>query len=368
MLAPVRRIAPLLGICLIPVHAGAVETLRIAMEDAGATVEVSGKSLSIGQDEEEAEFNPLDSTRARVRVVDGKLEINGTAWEQDAIRLRLGVDDPQQAIRVGGFRIRGDLVIRLRSARLQLINVLPLEEYLVGVVGAEMPPAFPLEALKAQAVAARTYALRKKLDAADASTHLGTGVLHQVYRGLSRHDERVRQAVEATRGEILTFNLEPIEAYFHASCGGRTESGQAALGRDLPYLQPVACPCGKVASNAWELSVSGADLKALFGIAEGSSLGIAARSGTGRVRTLSMGSNRLLDAVELRQKLGYDRLKSLWFGLERGDAGGIKLVGKGHGHGAGMCQWGARAFASQGRGYREILLHYYPGVEVQQLY
>ncbi len=367
-LAALRRIVPLLGICLIPVHAGAVETLRIAMEEPGGAAEVSGKSLSLGPDDEEADFKPLDSTRARVRAVDGRLEINGVAWEQDAVRFRLGGDDPDLAIRVGGFRIRGDLVIRLRSARLQLINVLPLEEYLVGVVGAEMPPAFPLEALKAQAVAARTYALRKKLDAADASTHLGTGVLHQVYRGLSRHDEKVRQAVEATRGEILTFDLEPIEAYFHASCGGRTESGQAALGRDLPYLQPVACPCEKLALNKWELSVSGTDLKALFGIPEGSSLGIAARSGTGRVRTLSLGSNRFLDAVELRQKLGYDRLKSLWFGLERGNAGGIKLSGKGHGHGAGMCQWGARAYAAQGRGYREILLHYYPGVEVQQLY
>jgi stage II sporulation protein D len=162
--------------------------------------------------------------------------------------------------------------------------------------------------------------------------------------------------------------LEPIEAYFHASCGGKTESGQPALGRDLPYLQPVACPCGKLALSRWELSVSAADLRRLFGIPEGASLGIAARSGTGRVRTLSLGSNRFLDAVEFRQKLGYDRVKSLGFELERVDAGGIKLVGRGHGHGAGMCQWGAKAYAAQGRDYREILLHYYPGVEVQQLY
>ena len=367
-LPSVRRIGPLLCVCLIPLRAAGVETLRIAMEETGSTVEVSGRSLLFGRDDEEAQFAPLNSSRAKVRPVDGQLEVNGAPWEHEAVRFRLTDSDSEGSIRTHGFTVRGDVVVRLHSSRLQLINVLPLEEYLLGVVGAEMPPGFPDEALKAQAIAARTYALRKKLDAADPSVHLGASVLHQVYRGLSRPDQRVREAIEATRGEILTFNLEPIEAYFHASCGGKTEAGQPALSRDLPYLRSVECPCGKLASNRWEVSISAAELHQLFGIRDGGAMSISGRSNTGRVKALLLGAGRSLDAVEFRQKLGYDRVKSLWFELERAGDGAIKIVGRGYGHGAGLCQRGAKVLADQGRSYRDILLHYYPGVEIQQLY
>lgn len=346
----------------------AVETVRIAMEPASGVVDVTAPGLAVGRDDEEADFTPISSGRARVRAAEGRLEINRTGWEHDALRFRRLPEGVEGAIRVGSFKVRGDLVVRLHSGRLQLINVLPLEEYLLGVVGAEMPATFPVEALKAQAVAARTYALKKKLDAADPAVHLGAGVLHQVYRGLSRTDEQVRSAVEGTRGEVLTSNLEPIEAYFHASCGGRTESGEAALSRELPYLQPVECPCGKLASSRWELSVSAQELRSLFGVSDLSDVKITARSATGRVRTLSLGAGRFADAVEFRQKLGYERIKSLWFDLERPAGSSIRILGRGFGHGAGMCQWGAKVYAQQGRNYREILLHYYPGVEIQQLY
>ncbi len=362
-----RVVAPL-AIALSSVSAQAVETVRIAMEPASAAVDVFASSLAIGRDDEEADFTPLHSTRARVKAVDRGLEINGKPWEHDAIRFRPSPPDSDGTIRVGTFKVRGDLVVRLRSSGLQLINVLPLEEYLLGVVGAEMPVTFPVEALKAQAVAARTYALKKKLDAGDPAVHLGAGVLHQVYRGLSRRDEQIRQAVESTRGEVLTSDLEPIEAYFHASCGGKTESGQAALTRELSYLQPVECPCGKLSTTRWQLSLSAQELRSLFGASDLSQMKISARSATGRVRTLSLGRGRIVDAVEFRQKLGYDRVKSLWFDLDRASGESIKIVGRGFGHGAGLCQWGAKAYAQQGWGYREILLHYYPGVEIQQLY
>jgi stage II sporulation protein D len=210
--------------------------------------------------------------------------------------------------------------------------------------------------------------LKKKLDAGDGAVHIGAGVLHQVYRGLSRSDEQIRQAVEETRGEVLTSDLEPIEAYFHASCGGKTESGQAALTRELPYLQPVECPCGKLSTTRWELSVSAQELKNLFGASDLSQMKISARSATGRARILSLGHGRVVDAVEFRQRLGYERVKSLWFDLDRQSGESIRIVGRGFGHGAGLCQWGAKAYAEQGWGYREILLHYYPGVEIQQLY
>jgi len=272
------------------------------------------------------------------------------------------------ALSAGGRTVRGEVVVRSHKGHLQLVNVVTLEQYLAAVLGSEMPVSFPEEALKAQAVAARTYALQKKLEALGQPFHLGSSVLHQVYGGLAREEARTRAAVEATRGEVLTYELAPIEAYFHASCGGRTEGGQAALGRPLPYLASVPCTCGRTAQAHWEVALQPQELKALFG-AEVRKLEVDGRSGTGRVQGLR-GGGRRLDAVSFRQKLGYTRVKSLWFEVLQPRKKGqpVVLRGNGYGHGAGLCQVGARTHAEDGWDYRRILAHYYPGAELQRVY
>jgi stage II sporulation protein D len=260
------------------------------------------------------------------------------------------------------------VVVRLHKGGLQLINVIPLESYLVAVLGSEMPRSFPMEALKAQAVAARTYALFKKLEAYGQPFHLGSSVLHQVYGGVAQEDERTREAVEATRGEVLTFELEPAEAYFHASCGGKTESGADALNRELPYLVSVDCPCGKLVASAWSLTLSQGQLRQALHSADEVDLSVASRSRSGRVQRLRWGAARSIDGVSFRARLGYSKLRSLAFEVERGKDGAVVLSGRGFGHGAGLCQWGAKGLADEGRDYREILFHFYRGVELQRLY
>jgi stage II sporulation protein D len=293
-------------------------------------------------------------------VVGDAVRFRATAPEADAAQ-----EEGTAPLRANGRDVRGDVVVRLSKGRLQLINVLPLEDYLAAVLGSEMPVSFPLEALKAQAVAARTYALQKKLEAYGSPFHMGSSVLHQVYGGLDREDARTRAAVAATRGQVLTYELAPIEAYFHASCGGRTESGASALQRDLPYLQPVDCPCGDLPASRWSAQVTRAEME---GALRFSSAGLrtAARTSTGRVSRVAAGEHSL-DAAQLRQRVGYTRIKSLDFELER-TAQGFRLNGRGYGHGAGLCQWGAKVLADRGQGYAEILAHYYPGAELQQLY
>jgi stage II sporulation protein D len=249
--------------------------------------------------------------------------------------------------------------------RLQLINVLPLEEYLAAVLGGEMPASFPEEALKAQAVAARTYAMEKKLGSLGEPYYLGSSVLSQVYAGISREDARTKAAVKETRGQILTFHLQPIEAYFHASCGGRTESGRDALGRDLPYLKPVDCPCGKLPQSHWSLKLSDDALEEALGH-DADSLRVLSRTPTGRAQRLEVGGHRM-DATAFRAKVGYSRVKSLSFTVEE-EGKGFLLRGKGYGHGAGLCQWGAKVYADRGWSYRKILAHYYPGTDLQTLY
>jgi stage II sporulation protein D len=249
---------------------------------------------------------------------------------------------------------------------------LRLEDYVAGVVSGEMPASFPPEAQKAQAVAARSYALTRKLDAraAGRAHDIGTGVLHQVWSATP--GAAARAAADATAGEVLVAGREPVEAYFHAACGGRTEGGLAALGRDLPYLAPAECGrCGGAPGVAWSVRVSAADLaRAAGGTGTARAARVAARTATGRaerVEVVLRGRTVSVPAVDLRQRLGFARLPSLAFDL-REHGGDFVLQGRGRGHGAGLCQWGAAALAREGVGYREILARYYPGADVVRMY
>ncbi len=276
-------------------------------------------------------------------------------------------------VRMGDRTLSTSVQVERGATGLTVVEELPLDEYVAGVLSGEMPRSFPAEAQKAQAVAARTYALVKKIEAeaSGRGAHLGASVLSQVYVG-GAASPQARAAVEATRGEVLVFGNEPVEAFFHASCGGRTESGLDALGRDLPYLTSVTCGyCNEAPGVRWKLALSGADLARAVGLpARVTALQVAERSGSGRaarVELTSGGRVVSLAAADLRQRLGYSRLPSLAFEVvER--KGIITFEGRGQGHGAGLCQWGAAGMARAGKGYREILAHYYPGTRVVKMY
>lgn len=342
----------------------AAETMRIAVGPETARVTIEGDMLAMGDDVDDAVFAKLEATKLVITQSEGRLALDGTPKLLDVVRVHSGAggDAP---VTVNGTRVRGDVVVLPGKSQLAVVNVIPLEDYLVGVLGSEMPKSFPLEALKAQAIAARTYALNKKLEQYGQPFHLGSSVISQVYKGLDVEDPRTREAVDSTRGLVLTWMLQPIEAYFHASCGGKTESGGEALGRDLPYLKAVDCPCGKLPTSHWTLKLGAADLKPL-GTAKSAAIQVQGRTPTGRARRVSLGS-RSMDAVTFRERIGYMKLKSLAFDVEKAKDGWV-IEGHGFGHGAGLCQWGARVYAEKGWGYEKILQHYYPGTELQALY
>lgn len=342
----------------------AAETMRIAVGPESSRVVLEGDDLWVGADADDASFEAFSAQKVTLTLVRGGLLVEGEPAPAKALRFRSG-GDGKGVIAVNGTRVRGDLVVIVGKSQLAAVNVLGLEDYLVGVIGSEMPKSFPSEALKAQAIAARTYALNKKLEQYSQPYHLGSSVISQVYKGLDAEDPRTREAVEATRGLVMTWQLQPIEAYFHASCGGRTESGAEALGRDLPYLKAVDCPCGRLSTSHWTLNLKQTDLKS-FGATKAGAIKVQGRSSTGRARRVEIGA-RSLDAVTFRERIGYMKLKSLHFEVAKsGD--GWKLAGHGFGHGAGLCQWGARVYAEKGWDYPKILQHYYPGVELQTLY
>ena len=279
-------------------------------------------------------------------------------------------------LELDGRELAGRLELFADKGGLVAVNVVDLEDYVAAVVASEVPPSWPAEALRAQAVAARTFAVAQKIaQGPGARAHLGASVLDQVYKGTAHPAKAALQAARDTGGEVLTWGAAPIAAYFSASCGGKSESAEVAFN-----LPPGATPYLRGGDpdddeRPWTKriplrEIAAALRKAGRMKAEVQGLRIASRSESGRARTVSLktpGGARSLAAVELRQILGYRELPSLLFEVTvDGDAAVFK--GAGSGHGVGLCQWGARGRALKGAGYREILAHYYPGAEIRRMY
>ena len=351
--------------------ARAGEVVRIALAVDAARVTLSGAGLTMTPLAEQADRVKLEGERAEVVVAGDAVVVNGAALE--AAGATFTAEGPLRTSATPIALEEGEVEVRRAAGGLQVVHTLPLEDYVAAVVGAEMPLAFPPEALKAQAVATRTFAVYKKLEAVAEGRgwHLGATVLDQVYRG-TRVDPRARAAALATEGEVLVYDHAPIAAYFHSTCGGRTERGADALGRDLPYLVSVPCTrCRESPRYRWEVKVSAEELGRAAGL-PGPAVGasVASRTASGRaarVAILGAGRRVVLSAVDLRQRLGYDRLPSLAFEVSLG--GGEALFrGRGAGHGAGLCQWGAAGAARTGESYRQILAYYYRGTELIRMY
>lgn len=350
---------------LLALPARAAETVRIAIVDGATQITLAGKDLEVRQLEVGEKYAPAPGGRSVVYLSNGEMMLDGAP-----VRAVEGVKYRSKGfVRVAEKPVRGEIEVRPDGkGKLIAINVIPLEDYLAAVLGSEMPASFPPQALRAQAVAARTYAVHKKIQAWGKPYHLGATVLHQVYGGAKAEDPRTLEAVRATEGEVLVWKMEPLEAYFHSSCGGRTEDGVHALGRNLPYLKPVDCPCSDYSHTRWTAVLDADDFKRLLpGVRE---VEVQRRTPTRRADRLRLESkrgSRVVTGVELRQVVGYSKVKSLWFDVER-KGGRFVLEGRGYGHGAGMCQWGARRLAEQGWDYRRILAHYYVGSELRKMY
>jgi stage II sporulation protein D len=275
-------------------------------------------------------------------------------------------------VKLDGQKLPGTLELYAEGGRLLAVNVVDLERYVAAVVSSEVPRSWPVEALKAQAVAARTFAVAQKVaSGAGARAHLGASVLDQVYRNAADPPVSALDAARATGGEVLTWGAAPIAAYFSASCGGRSESAEAAFRLtpgSTPYLRGGDADDD---DRSWMVRIPMAEISAALRRAgrmraEVFSVELQSRTPSGRAGMLLLNHSKLA-AVELRQILGYRRLPSLLFDVET-DGKEAVFRGRGSGHGVGLCQTGAKNRAEAGASYREILAHYYPGAEIRRMY
>jgi stage II sporulation protein D (peptidoglycan lytic transglycosylase) len=267
---------------------------------------------------------------------------------------------------VDGTHYQGKIEIWKDSAGLYLINELPLEEYVKHVVSAEVGMNWDLEALKTQAVIARTYALYQKSINNNTNYDLTSTVLDQVYKG-NVVDAKISYAVAQTKGEVLTYDGKLIEAFYHSTCGGETEDPQEVFGKNYPYLRPVKSKCDLSPYWSWDREIPLEEIGRALGVSGIKDISIQSYTSTGRVRVLKVLYDKgvlTVKATDLRKMLGWKRLPSTKFTFTRkGDE--LVFEGKGYGHGVGLCQWGALEMAREGKSYREILSFYYPGTTIQ---
>jgi stage II sporulation protein D len=270
-------------------------------------------------------------------------------------------------ISVNDRKLMGALWVILQKAELVLINRLPLEDYLVATVGSEMPKSFPPEALKAQAVAARTYALSRKITREGAAAHLRSSTLDQVYGGLAHESKETREAVSATAGEVLVYERQPIEAFFFSSCSGHTRDGATVFGGEYPYLKSVECAsCAQERPATWSTRQTLKDLERKLGT-KVQRLEPAGKTVDGRAEAIvAFPSGKRFAPEIIRKLVGYTVVKSADFSIAC-DKVACTLNGTGYGHGVGLCQHGAKGMAKAGKTYRAILSHYYPGAVIRRL-
>ncbi|MEW6584818.1 MAG: SpoIID/LytB domain-containing protein [Nitrospirota bacterium] len=306
-------------------------------------------------------LNAYASETVRVLIVN---DAYSTIPDKNEKMERLG--RMQGDLLVSGTRYTGNIDVWKGESGIHIINEIPLEEYIKDVVAVEVSPDWDMEALKAQAVVSRTYALYQKRMNGGALYHLASSTLHQVYKG-NNPDVRVSYAVEETRGEILTYDDSPIEAFYHSTCGGKTEDSEEVFGRGHPYLRPVESPCTLSPYSSWEREIPFREIEKALNVQGIKDVWIRSRTATGRVRHLAVthgGGVMSVSATDFRKAVGWTRLPSTNFTIQKQDDT-VVFSGKGYGHGIGLCQWCALEMARDGKNYKEILSHFYPGAVIQ---
>ena len=343
-------------------------TIRVALLDAARVAELRGSDIYVS-------------------------EIGGGAtgaWRIDVVRaVPAGTGIEIDGRRAPAFRLRSERPIRLnnrdypstleivRSGEgLAVINELPLEDYVVGVLRAEASEKWPLEMLRAQAIVSRTYAAYHRSIAGSKPYHILASTLHQQYAGRVPPSSPIWGAVRDTAGQVLLWEGEVFPAFYHTESGGYTEDPRMIFAaRNVPALKPVRCEFSAGSPHYyWSLDVRLTELgdalrKGDVNVGPVTAIDVTERTPSLRAATVTVHGGRgsaRLRGNDFRRMLGYDALKSTLFAVAL-DGEWAHFSGRGYGHGAGMCQWGAKGMAEQGYSAPKILEFFYPGTVLGSL-
>lgn len=345
----------------------------------------------------------IEISAGRITIAEQSFTSSEGDWDPKRTSLRLGiratiVPDSPHIFNLNGDDYRGKLKLIINSdgKSFDAINLVPLEPYLAGVVGAEMPDYWEPEALKAQAIAARTYCLYiKNRFGSKRGWDLNKTQANQVYLGVKAESAQIWSAVNETYGQVLvcehpdgTEDIFP--AYYSSVCGGHTENSKRVFGDSFQPLVGVACPyCKDVAKLSlffWPMAkfdkstVTTSLLRRyprLKQLGEITNIVPVEKSNYGKFSRLtkvklvgSTGSSDFLRAEDFRLSIDPTgrKLRSTICRIVKWDGKWAFLSGRGWGHGVGMCQYGAQGMATEGKTASEILIYYYPVSKIVSVY
>lgn len=368
--------------------ANEANVLRVRVQTAKSRVELRGVSLKLDGEIHGARWTTHGLAHLDIKWSNGYFKIKE---KNSALTAKLAGNSLHirgAFMQLNGKRVTDELRILRRSTGLMdVVVVMPLEEYLAGVIPAEMPLNWPSEALKAQAVAARSFALKVASQRRNKSFDLDTTVYDQVHRfeeDLALHPEKkekLKRVIDATLGEVLLDESDKIlKAFYSADCGCSSEDPKYVWGEVSSFSAVKDPTCLKRKPKSWELVINKRDLRSRLmkelnlppdGVIRG--LHIGGRSPSGRVSSViavveasgKIVTNKLSSQV-FRKLVGFDKVRSTDFALDW-QADVLHIKGQGVGHGVGLCQYGARILAQDGSSYQDILKTYYPRAKIKTL-
>jgi len=373
------------GVCAIwPTWSLASEDIRVAISDDATHVMISSSHpitlrLPSGQ-------RFTESKSLVVKIEERGLSINGHRLTFKKVFARATRGDLTLSVRssksgrsAGSMTrqwvLSGGVEIQQYQAKLLVINQVDVEAYVAGVITGEINTSWHAEALKAQAVAARTYVLYKKMMNQQRPYDVVSSVQDQVFQGQGQVNAKVESAIRSTRGQVITYDRHPILAAYSSTAAGPTEDASYVWNVDVPYLKGVECPFDDLSPRyRWRVAVSLEALERQFRKLDYSVGTIAtitpfSRTPSGRIdriRILHSRGQLILRGQDFRRVAGYSTILSTQFHIEHMGRE-LVLVGKGSGHGVGLCQWGMKEMAELGYSHEAIVRYYYPGTELLAL-
>jgi stage II sporulation protein D len=312
--------------------------------------------------------------RAKAQAVKAGIAIGEQQLAVSGVKLNAQKDSD---IWIEGRSFRGTVdLIKKDNQKLIAINRVPLDGYLYSVLRHEVSPHWPMEALKAQAIVARTFALynvrQNKLQLYD----LRSDIYSQVYGGSASEKLTTTKAVNLTKDMVLTYKGDIFPTYYHATCAGRTEDAGTLWDVNIQPLKGVACSfCYNSPHYRWTSEISPDEITRKlredgYKVGKVASISVLSRNKSKRVEKMEIkdeaGTSVVLTGKKFRQMFGPDRIKSTNFYVLRRWQQFI-MQGFGWGHGVGMCQWGAYGMSTRGKTAGEILKYYYPGSEISSI-
>jgi stage II sporulation protein D len=342
--------------------------LRVAIEEDVSQVRIGSSTEAVLRDGTGQVLAQLPAMGAMMAIADGS-SVLVNDWKAGQIWI-----EPTGGgyVFIGDKWYRGRVMVMPTGGGITAVNFVDLEEYLYSVVGGEMPTSWPLEALKAQAVAARTYALYQRQNSANTVFDVGDTTAWQVYGGIEDEAHSTQVAVNQTAGQVLTHSNQLIEAVFHSASGGHTENVEDVWSSPRAYLRGVRDFDQGTPVYEWRETISTTQLQRLAPevgtVLRLEPIQTSPNGRISRLRIVGDSGSKEVTGNQFRQQFG---LRSTLFvatpqyrSVASADSVptvpvSFQLNGRGFGHGIGLSQWGAHNLAQQGYGYQQILSHYY---------